>query len=177
MVCKSVLVLMRVSIITSKANNASRFGSGKGSGFTRIQRDKSAHRWKKLHQFLSEIGVKALRTHLGQLLGIAQISRSDREYEKHFQTIFGEQYDLFDEQRLRREALADGPCTSATIPQQRSIRTLPTGECSLFPPRHTSSHATKDSRQSHSEGGAGMDWDSLGPLEPTECISLGRRRR
>jgi hypothetical protein len=63
---------------------------------TRIQRDRSAQRRRKLHQFLSEIGVKALRTHLGQLLGIAQVSRSDKEYEKHFRTIFGEQYSLFD---------------------------------------------------------------------------------
>jgi hypothetical protein len=59
-----------------------------------MQRDKSAQRWRKLHQFLSDIGVKALRTHLGQLLGIAQISRNDREYEKHFRHIFGEQFDF-----------------------------------------------------------------------------------
>ena len=72
--------------------------NGKILELTRIQRDKSVQRWRKLHQFLSDIGVKTLRTHLGQLLGIAQISRSDREYEKHFQTIFGEQYELFDEQ-------------------------------------------------------------------------------
>jgi hypothetical protein len=70
--------------------------NGKILELTRIQRDSSAQRWRKLHQFLSDIGVKALRTHLGQLLGIAQISRNDQEYEKHFQTIFGEQYGLFD---------------------------------------------------------------------------------
>jgi len=32
-------------------------------------------RRKRLHQFLSDIGVKALRQHLGQLLGIAQVSK------------------------------------------------------------------------------------------------------
>ena len=68
--------------------------NGKILELTRMQRDKSAQRWKKLHQFLSDIGVKALRTHLGQLLGIAQISRNDREYEKHFRHIFGEQFDF-----------------------------------------------------------------------------------
>ena len=46
---------------------------------------------KKLHQFLADVGVKALRQHLGQLLGIAQISRDQGEYERHVQTIFGDQ--------------------------------------------------------------------------------------
>jgi hypothetical protein len=48
------------------------------------QRDYSKARWKKLNQFLSEIGVKALRTHLGQLLGIARISSTREEYESFF---------------------------------------------------------------------------------------------
>ena len=39
---------------------------------TRAQRAGSvSERRKRLHQFLSDIGVKALRQHLGQLLGIA----------------------------------------------------------------------------------------------------------
>ena len=50
---------------------------------------------KKLHQFLSEIGVKALRTHLGQLLGIARISKTQQQYEDHVETLFGQQPDLF----------------------------------------------------------------------------------
>jgi hypothetical protein len=69
--------------------------SGKILELTQQQRENSNSRWKKLHQFLSEIGVKALRTHLGQLLGIARISPTKREYEKHFQTLFGDQYELF----------------------------------------------------------------------------------
>ena len=41
---------------------------------TRAQRAGSGdERRKRLHQFLSDIGVKALRQHLGQLLGIAQV--------------------------------------------------------------------------------------------------------
>ena len=65
--------------------------NGKILKLTRDQRAQSDGRRKKLHQFLSEIGVKALRTHLGQLLGIAQISSSQAEYEKHVQKVFGAQ--------------------------------------------------------------------------------------
>lgn len=49
---------------------------------------------KKLHQFLSEVGVKALRTHLGQLLGIARISHTKDVYEGHVRQLFGDQPDL-----------------------------------------------------------------------------------
>jgi hypothetical protein len=69
--------------------------NGKILQLTRDQRENSKRRYKKLFQFLSEIGVKALRTHLGQLLGIARISATQEQYEKHFRTLFGEQYDLF----------------------------------------------------------------------------------
>jgi hypothetical protein len=72
--------------------------NGKILELTKLQRENSNARWKKLHQFLSEIGVKALRTQLGQLLGIARISRTRREYESHFQTLFGEQFVLFKDQ-------------------------------------------------------------------------------
>jgi hypothetical protein len=55
------------------------------------QRAASGDRGKKLHQFLSEVGVKALRTHLGQLLGIAQVSRDSYEYERYVNKVFGDQ--------------------------------------------------------------------------------------
>ncbi len=58
---------------------------------TRLMRGQSRVPYKKLHQFLSEFGVKALRTHLGQLLGIAQISRDKSEYERHVNKSFGDQ--------------------------------------------------------------------------------------
>jgi len=45
---------------------------------------------KKLHQFLEAVGVTALRQHLGQLLGIARISKTQKEYENHFETLFGQ---------------------------------------------------------------------------------------
>lgn len=55
------------------------------------QRAASGERRKKLHQFLADLGVKALRTHLGQLLGIAQVSKNKAEYEKHVVQVFGGQ--------------------------------------------------------------------------------------
>jgi hypothetical protein len=69
--------------------------NGKILELTNAQRENSEARWKRLHQFLSEIGVKALRTHLGQLLGIARISGTKDQYEKHFNVFFGDQYDSF----------------------------------------------------------------------------------
>lgn len=58
------------------------------------KRASSNDRWRKLHQFLSKIGVKALRTHLGQLLGIAQTSDNQVQYERHVERIFGIQQQL-----------------------------------------------------------------------------------
>ena len=48
-------------------------------------------RRKKLHQFLSEVGVKALRTHLGQVLGVARISRTREQYEANIDMLFGDE--------------------------------------------------------------------------------------
>jgi hypothetical protein len=61
---------------------------------TQAQRTQSAERHKKLHQFLSDIGVKALRQHLGQLLGIAQISNNQEEYERYIRKVFGDQHEM-----------------------------------------------------------------------------------
>jgi hypothetical protein len=60
---------------------------------TKDARASSESKSNRLHQFLSEIGVKILRTHLGQLLGIAQVSKNKDEYEKHILTIFGDPAD------------------------------------------------------------------------------------
>jgi P63C domain-containing protein len=73
--------------------------NGKILELTKTQRENANARWKRLHQFLSEIGVKALRTQLGPLLGIACISKSKEEYEAFFERLFGEQYSLFDRTR------------------------------------------------------------------------------
>ena len=69
--------------------------SGKVFELTKQQRSDSGERHKKLHQFLSDIGVKALRNQLGQLLGIARISSDKDEYEQFFTRLFGTQQDLF----------------------------------------------------------------------------------
>ncbi len=69
--------------------------NGKVLDLTRQQREDSGDKHKKLHQFLSEVGAKALRTQLGQLLGIARISGSKEEYERFFNKVFGQQQDLF----------------------------------------------------------------------------------
>jgi hypothetical protein len=47
-----------------------------------------------LHEFLSEIGVKALRTHLGRLLGMAEVSTNRAQYEAFFQKVFSRQLSL-----------------------------------------------------------------------------------
>lgn len=70
--------------------------NGKVYQLTQAQRERSAKRHQKLHQFLSDIGVKALRQHLGQLLGIARISGDRSEYEGYFRKLFGNQPSLFD---------------------------------------------------------------------------------
>jgi P63C domain-containing protein len=68
--------------------------NGKVLALVRALKAKSGDRRKKLHQFLSEIGVKALRTHLGQLLGIALVSEDRGQYERHFEKVFGQQLAL-----------------------------------------------------------------------------------
>lgn len=62
---------------------------GKVYQFAQARRAAGNERWKKLHQFLSEIGVKALRQQLGQTLGIAQVSNSKDEYEANIRRVFG----------------------------------------------------------------------------------------
>lgn len=69
--------------------------NGKIYQLTQALRSASNERWKRLHQFLSEIGVKALRTQLGQTLGIAQVSDTVEQYEANIQRAFGDQRDLF----------------------------------------------------------------------------------
>jgi hypothetical protein len=68
---------------------------GKVYQLTQALRAASNERWKRLHQFLSEVGVKALRTQLGQTLGIAQVSETAEQYEAHIRRVFKGQGDLF----------------------------------------------------------------------------------
>jgi len=69
--------------------------NGRVLELTKAQRAKSDERGRRLHEFLSDIGVKALRQHLGQLLGIARVSQSKEQYEDFVQKLFGDQQDLF----------------------------------------------------------------------------------
>lgn len=68
--------------------------NGKILELTRARRAAKAERTKKLHQFLTDVGVKALRTHLGRLLGMAQVSATKADYEHHVDRIFGRQLSL-----------------------------------------------------------------------------------
>lgn len=65
--------------------------NGKILELIKAQRSASDDRRAKLHQFLAGIGVKALRMHLGRLLGMAQISETEQEYERHVEKVFGVQ--------------------------------------------------------------------------------------
>jgi len=55
----------------------------------RASRDENGKQTDKLHLFLSEIGVKALRQHIGKLLGVAAMSDSKEEYEAGIEKVFG----------------------------------------------------------------------------------------
>ncbi|WP_186153465.1 P63C domain-containing protein [Burkholderia gladioli] len=68
--------------------------NGKVLEMARSSKAQSGESNRKLHQFLSEIGTKVLRTHLGQLLGIARISKNSKEYERHVKILFGDQREL-----------------------------------------------------------------------------------
>ncbi|MGJ8524286.1 hypothetical protein R84981_003011 [Carnimonas sp. R-84981] len=70
--------------------------NGRVYQLTQAQKDRSTERNKRLHQFLSDVGVKALRQQVGQLLGIARISKNQEEYELFFKKLFGDQPDMFD---------------------------------------------------------------------------------
>jgi hypothetical protein len=69
--------------------------SGKVYELAKALRNASGDPGSKVHQFLSEVGVKALRMQLGQTLGIAQISDTKEQYEANIERAFGVQRDLF----------------------------------------------------------------------------------
>jgi hypothetical protein len=69
--------------------------SGKVYELAKALRNASNEPGTKIHQFLSEGGVKALRMQLGQTLGITQISDTKEQYEANIERAFGVQRDLF----------------------------------------------------------------------------------
>lgn len=70
-----------------------------GKVFELAKTNKAANgeRGDKIHQFLSEIGVKALRTQVGKITGIASVSDSREEYEKFIhEKVYGQKSLKFD---------------------------------------------------------------------------------
>ena len=70
-----------------------------GKVFSLAKSSKQANGGKgdKIHQFLSEIGVKALRTQVGKITGIAIVSESRAEYERHIaEKVYGQKSFSFD---------------------------------------------------------------------------------
>jgi hypothetical protein len=68
--------------------------NGKLLELMQAQKASSGDRTKKLHQFLSEIGTRALRIHLGRILEMSESSKSKEEYEKKIRERFGDQREL-----------------------------------------------------------------------------------
>jgi hypothetical protein len=68
--------------------------NGKLLELLQANKAKSGDRTKKLHQFLSEIGTRALRIHLGRILEMTESSSTKAEYEKKINDRFGDQPEL-----------------------------------------------------------------------------------
>ena len=60
----------------------------------RAQKSEGGDRQKKLFQFLNDIGVRALRMHLGRVLEMAESSETSEEYERKINERFGDQREL-----------------------------------------------------------------------------------
>lgn len=60
----------------------------------RAQKSDGGSRRDKLFQFLNEVGVRALRMHLGRVLEMAESSASAEEYERKINQRFGDQPEL-----------------------------------------------------------------------------------
>ncbi|MEM8141529.1 P63C domain-containing protein [Morganella morganii] len=72
--------------------------NGKVYSLAKTSRSDTGVKNKKIHQFLSEVGVKALRTQIGKVTGIAMVSESREEYEKYIEEkIFGQKQLPFDD--------------------------------------------------------------------------------
>lgn len=57
--------------------------AGKVFSLAKASKQENGEKGDKIHMFLSEIGVKALRTQVGKIMGIASVSRTRDEYERH----------------------------------------------------------------------------------------------
>lgn len=68
--------------------------NGKILELTRAVKSNGGNRKKKLFQFLSEVGTRALRMHLGRVLEMAEDSPDQATYEKRINKRFGNQPEL-----------------------------------------------------------------------------------
>lgn len=68
--------------------------SGKIYALLRALKSRDGDRQKKLFQFLNEVGVRALRMHLGRVLEMAESSGDQYAYEKRIKERFGAQAEL-----------------------------------------------------------------------------------
>ena len=65
---------------------------GKVFDLAKSSKQANGEKGDKVHMFLSEVGVKALRTQIGKIIGIATVSDSREEYEKYIaEKIYGQQ--------------------------------------------------------------------------------------
>jgi len=65
--------------------------NGKVFSLAKSSKQANGEKNNKIHQFLSEIGVKALRTQIGKITGIAIVSDDREEYEKYIaEKIYGQ---------------------------------------------------------------------------------------
>lgn len=65
--------------------------NGKVFALAKSNKQEFGEKSDKIHQFLSEIGVKALRMQVGKIAGIALVSANREEYEKHIaEKIYGQ---------------------------------------------------------------------------------------
>ncbi len=66
--------------------------NGKVFSLAKSAKQANGEKTDKIHQFLSEIGVKALRTQVGKITGIATVSESREQYEGFIsEKIYGQQ--------------------------------------------------------------------------------------
>jgi hypothetical protein len=91
-----------------------RVGSLRETLPNRIDRQK-----KKLHQFLNEVGARALGRHIGRVQEIAETSSSAAEYEARVHARFGDQREL--DFVTPRDVVLPPPAPSPASVKQRDL--------------------------------------------------------
>jgi len=63
---------------------------GKILDLAKENREENGKRGDKIHMFLSDVGVKALRRHIGKIIGMASMCEKKEQYEAGLKKVFGE---------------------------------------------------------------------------------------